>query len=144
MRAFAGPHCPRLESQVCAPGHGHGTTGLGLGRAILDALGLGLKLGSMGFDTRGSAVGNGAIFIRRAGRHAELLWLSPKLAIRTETLQAPLLGSEPPMASAKPKRQTLAQTRALGWDLGCGVGILCTFFPSALRGNLRPLVAVKR
>lgn len=39
---------PTPESQVCAPGHGHGTTGPGLGRATLDALGLGAKAGVHG------------------------------------------------------------------------------------------------
>lgn len=48
VRAFAGPHCPRLESQVCAPGRGHGTAGLGLGRATLDELGLEAKAGASG------------------------------------------------------------------------------------------------
>lgn len=43
VRAFAGPHCLRLESQVCAPGRGHGTSRPELGRATLEALGLEAK-----------------------------------------------------------------------------------------------------
>lgn len=46
VRAFAGPHCPRLKSQVCASGRGHGTAGPGLGRATLNALGLEAKAGA--------------------------------------------------------------------------------------------------
>lgn len=53
------------------------------------------------------------------------------------------LNPEWPQSSLR-ERQTLAGTCALGWDLECKAGILCIFFPSALRRNLRPLVAAKR
>lgn len=139
MRAFAGPHCPRLESQVCAPGRGHGTSGPGLCRATLDELGLEAKAGgTLGMTPWDRRWGTEPSLRARAGRYAEPLRLSPELAIRTETLQALLLGSEAPMASAGPRASDRPWfgPRSLGWNLERVGSTLCTLFPYPLRGKL--------